>query len=509
MEQESVSSRSRVLVMLKRRLALGFFAALVLIGLNMLIAFGSVQHLIENNNRVTRHYDVLAALRSITLAVQEVESLQRGYVITADGNALQAYYLAASGVGQYLTTLKTLQVDTRIAHLVPVLETRITRRLALGHQALELRRDGKFEAARKLIASGQGAGEMVQIRRLIAEMINRETELLVQGIRGARADAWSALSTLVVATIANLALLLLVYRMILRDIQHRRSVETDLKRARDAAEAANQAKSTFLANMSHELRTPLNAILGYAELLQEESADLGLTAKFGPDLEIIHGEGRHLLELISDILDLSKIEAGRMELVVESFELKPLLDELGQTLATQMAKQGNAFQIKLSPDLVVMRSDQAKLRQSLLNLLSNAAKFTHHGSVTLEAHREASDQHDWVVFQVADTGIGITPEQQLRLFQPFTQADGSTTRKYGGTGLGLALTRRFCEMLGGEVSVRSSPEQGSVFIVRLPLEWQASRGASGMGGEGLMAGGWPAEQAIGEGSTDRTLSNRP
>ncbi|MEZ0368901.1 MAG: ATP-binding protein [Candidatus Sericytochromatia bacterium] len=478
MALESADPSRLQLAYFNRRLALGFLAALLLIGMNMFFAFQSVRHLIENNTRVTEHYDVLAALRSIILAVQEVESLQRGYVISGDGNALPDYYVAASGVGQYLNTLKSLQLDGQISHLVPVLETHITRRLAAGHQALELRRDGDFEAARQLIASGQGAQEMEQIRKLIAQMISRETTLLIRRISESQTNAWYALSTLIVATLANLILLALVYRMITRDFQRRRQVEADLQRARDAAEAANQAKSMFLANMSHELRTPLNAILGYTELLQEEVLEQDLSG-LNHDLEIIHSESRHLLELISDILDLSKIEAGKMELVIESFAIAPLLEELGHTVATQIGKQGNAFQLKLAPDLGSMRSDQAKLRQSLLNLLSNAAKFTRNGSVTLEAHREQRNGRDWVVFQVADTGIGISPAQQLRLFQPFTQADSSTTRKYGGTGLGLALTRRFCEMLGGEVMVRSAPEQGSIFSIRLPLEWQAKEREAG------------------------------
>ena len=459
-----------------RRLGLGFLAALVLIGANMFFAFQSVRQLILNNAEVTRHYDVLAALRSIVLAVQEVESLQRGYVITGDAQALPGYYVAAAGVGQYLHTLKTLPLDRINSQQVPTLETRVTQRLAAGHQALELRRAGDFAAARKLIGARQGASDMQQIRELIARMIAHETELLNHRSTDAELNAWYALSTLIVATLANLVLLALVYRMVTRDVSRRRQIETDLQGARDAAEAANQAKSLFLANMSHELRTPLNAILGYTELLQEEVGEQQLTA-LSHDLEIIHGESRHLLELISDILDLSKIEAGKMELMIESFAIEPLLEELGQTVATQMGKQGNVFQIKVDAELGSMRSDRAKLRQCLLNLLSNAAKFTRNGSVTLAARRQQRHGREWVVFQVADTGIGISPAQQQKLFQPFTQADSSTTRKYGGTGLGLALTLRFCEMLGGSVRVRSTLEQGSVFTVRLPLEWQPRREA--------------------------------
>ena len=241
--------------------------------------------------------------------------------------------------------------------------------------------------------------------------------------------------------------------------------------AKRAAEEANRAKSRFLANMSHELRTPLNAIIGYSEMLKEESADLGVT-QLEPDLEKIRSAGQHLLGLINEVLDLSKIEAGKMDVFVERFDIGALLHEVASTVQATAAAKGNTLEVKVEPGLGVMRADLTKVRQILLNLLSNASKFTDHGPIVLAVRREAGPfpEADSIVFAVQDSGIGMTPEQVGRLFQPFVQADASTTRRYGGTGLGLTITRRFCEMMGGSVRVESEPGKGTTFTVRLPAE---------------------------------------
>ncbi|PLS77688.1 MAG: hypothetical protein CYG59_22495 [Chloroflexi bacterium] len=239
------------------------------------------------------------------------------------------------------------------------------------------------------------------------------------------------------------------------------------RKAKEAAEAASQAKSAFLANMSHELRTPLNAIIGYSELLQEEFEELDHT-QFVPDLQKIRTAGTHLLALISDVLDLSKIEAGKMELYLESFDLCSLLDSVVDTIHPLVEQHANTFVLRRPDQLGRVYADLIKVRQVLFNLLSNAAKFTHGGTITLDVARELTDECDWVVFRIADTGIGMTPEQMQGLFQEFVQADASTTRKYGGTGLGLALTWRLCEIMGATINVESSPNIGSIFTVRLP-----------------------------------------
>src|SRR5262249_23854173 len=203
---------------------------------------------------------------------------------------------------------------------------------------------------------------------------------------------------------------------------------------KDAAESANRAKSAFLANMSHELRTPLNAILGYSEMLQEAAQDVGQPDLIG-DLQKIHAAGKHLLVLINDVLDLSKIEAGKMELYLETFPLMPLVQEVASTVQPLLDKNGNRLEIRCPPDVGAMRADQVRVRQSLLNLLSNANKFTERGTIGLTVTRGPGSGGDWITFEVSDTGIGMSPEQIGKLFQSFAQADASTTRKYGGTGL--------------------------------------------------------------------------
>ena len=234
--------------------------------------------------------------------------------------------------------------------------------------------------------------------------------------------------------------------------------------AKIQAEEANTTKSKFLANMSHELRTPLNAIIGYSELLIEEMTDLG-TSGLIPDLQKIHGAGQHLLGLINNILDLSKVEAGKMELFLETFEIASLIEEIAATLRPLLTKNHNALVVRCPGTIGSMSADITKLRQSLFNLLSNASKFTENGTITLAVERPEAN---WITFSVRDTGIGMTPEQQARLFQSFTQADASTTRKYGGTGLGLVITQQFCQIMGGDIQVESQVGQGTTFTIRLP-----------------------------------------
>jgi signal transduction histidine kinase/CheY-like chemotaxis protein/HAMP domain-containing protein len=230
---------------------------------------------------------------------------------------------------------------------------------------------------------------------------------------------------------------------------------------------ANRHKSEFLANMSHELRTPLNAIIGYSEMLEEEAADLDHKT-FIPDLQKINGAGKHLMSLINNILDLSKIEAGKMDLYLENFEIVPMVKEVVATVKPLIEKSADILELHCDDGLGAMRSDLTKVRQTLFNLLSNASKFTERGSITLRVGRESVNGGEWVSFSVSDTGIGMSAEQTNKLFQAFTQADTSTTRKYGGTGLGLAISQKFCHMMGGEITVSSKPGHGSTFTVRLP-----------------------------------------
>ncbi|HXM41154.1 MAG TPA: ATP-binding protein [Bryobacteraceae bacterium] len=257
------------------------------------------------------------------------------------------------------------------------------------------------------------------------------------------------------------------YVWLAQDMAELKRVQGELVRAKDAAEEANRAKSAFLANMSHELRTPLNAVIGYSEMLQEVAEDRGQQDLL-PDLGKIRWAGKHLLGLINDVLDLSKIEAGKVELSIESLDVLPLIDDAVSAIRPQVERNGNRLEVVCAQPLGGMLADQTRVRQVLFNLLSNACKFTEKGLIRLEARRIRRKGSDWVEFRVTDTGIGMSAEQLDRLYRPFMQADASTTRKYGGTGLGLAISREFCQMMGGSVTAESELGRGSVFTVRLP-----------------------------------------
>jgi signal transduction histidine kinase/DNA-binding response OmpR family regulator len=255
----------------------------------------------------------------------------------------------------------------------------------------------------------------------------------------------------------------------LEETVDRRTAE--LQRAMEAAEEANHSKSRFLANMSHELRTPMNAIIGYSEMLIEDAEDEGHDDVAG-DLRKIHQAGRHLLALINDVLDLSKIEAGRMDLYLETFEVAAMIDEVTATVRALVDQKSNELVVDIAPDVGRMHADLTKVRQGLFNLLSNAAKFTENGRVEVRVRAEGDD----LLFEVRDSGIGIPEGKLSHIFDEFSQADESTTRNFGGTGLGLAITRRFCRMMGGDVAVESVAGEGSTFTLRIPVSVEAPAG---------------------------------
>jgi signal transduction histidine kinase/DNA-binding response OmpR family regulator len=285
-----------------------------------------------------------------------------------------------------------------------------------------------------------------------------------------------------------------LYNAAQQEIAERKQTEEVLRLAKEAAESANRTKSAFLANMSHELRTPLSAIIGYSEVLQDEFADTP-NACYSTDLERIRLAGIRLLEIIQDIMDLARIEAGKITLDLDDFDVPTLVHEVVYAVQPMIKKNANTLSLHCPEDLGSMYADRAKVRQILFNLLDNAAKFTAQGEITLQISRDtAIGDQNWFCFQVRDTGIGMTRQQSERLFQPFTQVDPATTRKYGGTGLGLAISRRFCQMMGGEIAVDSELGQGSTFTVRLPARIEVEPASSDLPSLGVgIAQPQPAE----------------
>jgi len=283
-----------------------------------------------------------------------------------------------------------------------------------------------------------------------------------------------------VGTVALIATVVRAHREMLQLIRADLRVSAaagEAMRARAAAEDASRAKSAFLANMSHELRTPLNAILGYSEMLWEDARAEGETAR-AADLEKVTAAGRHLLALITDVLDLSKIEAGRMELHVDTVDVAVIVRHVVDTSTTLAAAGGNILTVDGLDAAGTIQSDPVKLQQVLLNLVGNACKFTTRGHIGVTCRRESRGGAEWLAIDVRDTGIGMTPEQMSRLFGQFMQADSSTTRRYGGTGLGLAISRRLCHLMHGDITVESTFGQGSTFTLRVPAELPAARAAA-------------------------------
>ncbi|QDG52378.1 response regulator [Persicimonas caeni] len=315
-------------------------------------------------------------------------------------------------------------------------------------------------------------GEVLDVRQIVAR-VNRQETLRDDDAVITREDG----STIPVSCIFSPVLQNHIVSgavCVFRDVTEQKEaaarlqdLNRELTETRDKAVAANRAKSVFLANMSHELRTPLNAVIGYTELITEDAVDFGYD-EIQPDLDRIHTAANHLLSLINDILDLSKIEAGRHEIVWETFKLAGLIDDVISTVEPNVRKNANAFVIDCDDDLGHIRADRIKVRQILINLLSNAAKFTRDGEVRLTVRAESTELGEQFVFEISDTGIGIPEEKLEELFNPFTQADSSTTREYGGTGLGLTITRHFCQMMGGAITATSTTGEGSTFTVRLP-----------------------------------------
>jgi signal transduction histidine kinase/CheY-like chemotaxis protein len=349
-------------------------------------------------------------------------------------------YAGILGIFVLISGLFAFLVSSRLQRLIsrPILHLEDTMRMVSANRNYEVRATKSY---------GDEIGRLIDgFNTMLSEIQQRDTAL-----RGANDELKARTGELE------------------KEILYRKQTQEELLKAKHTAEEASRAKSTFLANMSHELRTPLNAIIGYSEMLEEETRESGKSDSV-QDLRKIQSAGKHLLSLINDVLDLSKIEAGKMGLHLENFEVAALIDEMTHTLQPAAAKNGNTIHVHLANSIGAMHADVTKVRQILFNLLSNACKFTDHGTISVDVDLSKAEGRDWVQFRVSDTGIGITAKQKENLFHEFSQADASIARKYGGTGLGLAITYRFVQLMKGRISVESEPGKGATFTVQLPAQ---------------------------------------
>ncbi len=406
-----------------------------------------------------------------------------------DALALHPDFVAARLAGLDRATLYERGVPrtdgTVVSVAAPVVFHRDGREEPLGTLTLDLATDAVDAALRQQIAIAIFAALFltaalgVTLYVILNGQVFRPMQMLLAGIRALAAKRYAPV---VWQRDDEFGVLVAAFNQLVEGLRHgeeaRRALEESERRlARSRAEelraeAASRAKSAFLANMSHELRTPLNAIIGYSEMLLESATEEGWNQAID-DLDKILGSSRHLLGLINDVLDLSKIEAGRMEPIIEPFAVAGLVAEVRAGISPLAAKGGNRLEVACAPEADMMESDPVRIRQCLLNLLGNACKFTRDGRIELSV--TADTREDRIAFAVRDSGVGMTPEQVVRLFTPFAQAEATTSRIYGGTGLGLALSRSFARMLGGDIAVTSHPEAGSTFVLILPRRYQAKR----------------------------------
>ncbi|HWE49506.1 MAG TPA: response regulator [Bryobacteraceae bacterium] len=410
--------------------------------------------------RVQETEDSLSRIEAIFSTMANAETGERGFLITGDDRYLEPYTEATRNIGRELANADVLRLkQTPLKDSLAELQQKIGEKFADMQQSIDIRRQQGADAAFEQLENGKGKRVMDDIRIYCQTMEDSLRKQLADRNRVAETQTREAR---IISSGASCLLFILVALATIK-----------FKKEKDSAEAASQIKSSFLANMSHELRTPLNAIIGYSEMVIEEAGDAGQAA-IVPDMNKILAAGKQLLGLINSILDLSKIEAGKMELYLETFSVPALVEEVTAVILPLVEKNGNTLKTSVEPGVQSMRADQTKLRQTLYNLLSNASKFTSKGRVDLHVKLLPEER---ISFEVSDTGIGLTAEEIARLFEPFAQGDASTSRKYGGTGLGLVISRRFAQMMGGDITVTSTKGKGSVFTVTLPqtVEPEAAR----------------------------------
>ena len=458
--------RVRRRLTLAEKVTLAFAMGVVYLAVVGAVAYSSVFRFANATQRATRTHVVLRSLEETFSLVTEAETASRGFVITGDARYLDPYRDAEADAVERLKGLGTLIADDprqgeRLGELVPL----VTRRFAMLDESVRLRASGGFDGAASAARTGRGRLVMDSIRAVVDTMSADETARLQDRSAQERRSLDRASRLIAVSFLAAVILGLVAAFYVSRDIDGRLRAEEEARRAKEVAEAASRAKSEFLAMMSHELRTPLNSVIGFSNVLLRNRAG-NLHDRDLLYLRRIRVGGRHLLSLINEVLDLSKIEAGRMSLDRAPVSLDALVEDTVASFEGQLRDRPIALEAEIPAHLTPIMTDPAKLLQVLTNLIGNAIKFTERGSVVVRVVAEAASRRPERI-EVVDTGVGIPLDRQEAIFEAFQQADGSTARQYGGTGLGLAVSKSLCDLMGYAIDVESEPGVGSIFRVTL------------------------------------------
>ena len=456
------------------KVAAAFTVGVVYLAVVGAIAYRSVDRYAEGTARAERIHVGLRTLEEALSLLTGAETRARGYVITGDARDLEPYRSAEADVVRLLRSLEVMTADdeeqrARLDRLIPL----VARRFAMLDDQIRLRATGGFDDAAVATRTGRGRVVMDSIRQIVDVMTDQELARL----RDRSAEEQRSLrraTTLIAVSFFLAALLGLAAALVVsRDIDRRLAAEEEARRAKEVAEAASRAKSEFLAMMSHELRTPLNSVIGFSNVLLRNRAG-NLRDKDLLYLQRIKAGGRRLLALIDEVLDLSKIEAGRMRLERAPVDVGDLVEDTVASFEGQLRDRPVSLDAEIPPRMTPIMTDPAKLLQVLTNLIGNAIKFTERGSVMVRVLADPASRRP-VRIEVADTGIGIPADRQEAIFGAFEQADSSTARQYGGTGLGLAVSKAFCDLMGYRLEVRSHVGQGSVFSVILTADGRVDR----------------------------------